>query len=283
MFEITIKFLTLDIIAIFLRLFQSIGETNKYVSMTVSTYVHLENLEQFEQNRLVDFSSNYKVLPQKDNVDAVELLDVSFKYINSEKSIFSNLNLKIPRNKHIKVTGTNGSGKSTLLGLISGVFYPKKGEVKSYSNKYAYVSAYPMIINSTLRKNLIYGKQDGTLDEKKALDLISKFKLFQKIDAEVLDLKISNKTLSSGQMQKVSFIRSLLSEPEILILDEATSNLDERTKILIYEIINNLNLTIINSTHNIDDKNDYFMELKVESFGEYSKVYVEHKNNMKKF
>lgn len=280
MFEVTIKFLTLDIIAIFLRLFQSIGEVNKYVSMTVSTYIHLENLEKFEQNRLVDFSSNYKVAAQKDTINAVELLDVSFQYVNSEKFIFSDLSLKIPRNKHIKVTGPNGSGKSTLLGLISGVYYPQKGQVKTYVSKFAYVSAYPMIINSSLRENLIYGRQEAILDEKKALDLISKFKLFQKIDIEVLDLRVSNKTLSSGQMQKVSFIRALLSEPEILILDEATSNLDEKTKILIDEVLNNLNLTIINSTHSSDENNEYSMELKVKSFGEYSKVYVEYKEDI---
>ena len=66
-------------------------------------------------------------------------------------------------------------------------------------------------------------------------------------------MKITNKSLSSGQMQKISFIRALLSKPEILILDESTSNLDYDSKLLINKELENLDLTIINATHYITD------------------------------
>ena len=63
-------------------------------------------------------------------------------------------------------------------------------------------------------------------------------------------------------MQKISFIRSLLNDSEILLLDEATSNLDDKTKVLIFDILKNENITIINSTHNKNDF-DYDYELKI--------------------
>jgi len=72
-----------------------------------------------------------------------------------------------------------------------------------------------------------------------------------------LDTKISNKSLSSGQMQKISFIRALLINPDLLLLDESTANLDIKSKELIFKILSELNLTIINSTHNLSEFIDY--------------------------
>ena len=82
--------------------------------------------------------------------------------------------------------------------------------------------------------------------------MLQQFKLFNEENID-LDKKVSNKTLSMGQMQKISFIRALLSGVEILILDESTSNLDEESRELIFEILKELNITIINSTHNKED------------------------------
>ena len=68
-----------------------------------------------------------------------------------------------------------------------------------------------------------------------------------------LDVVVSNRTLSSGQMQKISFIRSMLSDANILLLDESTSNLDIKTKQFIFQILKSKEITIINSTHNQED------------------------------
>ena len=74
---------------------------------------------------------------------------------------------------------------------------------------------------------------------------------FASIDLRIYDLEkdISNKTLSTGQMQKISFMRSLLADTELLLLDESTSNLDTATRELIFDILSKKGLTIINSTH----------------------------------
>jgi ATP-binding cassette subfamily B protein len=124
--------------------------------------------------------------------------------------------------------------------------------VESSTEKFGYVSATPMILNSTLRNNLNYGISKA-VDDEKLEKLIKDFKLFNNSDISDLDKEISNKTLSTGQMQKVSFIRALAAGIDILILDESTSNLDTDTKRLIFSIIDKQKITIINSTHNPED------------------------------
>ena len=84
-------------------------------------------------------------------------------------------------------------------------------------------------------------------------------------------MQVSNSTLSSGQMQKISFIRSLLANSEILLLDESTSNLDIRTKQFIFEILKIRDITIINSTHNHEDF-DYDNHLKIEVMEDSRKI-----------
>ena len=257
-----ITLFTLDVILLALRLFQSFGEFNRGLSMSISTYVHLEKYMLIEQNKASVSSSRFKNYENNDSNNIVEFLNVSFKYLNSDKDIFENLSIEIAKGKHTLITGPNGIGKSTFLGLASGVFYPNKGNVVLHATKLSYVSAYPMIIKGTLKENLIYGLKDHFSDE----FLISKLRDFEMYGDDNIELNqiVSNKSLSSGQMQKVAFIRSLLTEPDLLILDEATSNLDKEAKKIIYEILNKSNLTILNSTHSSQELEKYDCEYAFE-------------------
>ena len=258
-----VKVLTLDFIGVMLRLFQTLGIFNDNLHLISAYHVYLENLYLMEKNKEVSFSTNYIVSSELDNKNSIVISDVSFKYFNSDEYIFENLNLEIPRGKHVVITGVNGSGKSTLLGLLSGVFYPEKGSVKSFTSKLGYVGASPMIINSTLRENLTYGI-DKEISEQEMFEIIDLFKLFNENNT-TLEKKISNKTLSMGQMQKIAFMRALLSGVEVLILDESTSNLDEESKKLIFKVLKDAKITIINSTHNKRDFEnvDLYIELVI--------------------
>lgn len=243
-----LRYLTFDFIGILLRLFQSLGLFNKNIHTVSAFHVYLEKLYEVEKNKEIISSDNFSINEGLDKDVSLVINNLTFQYLGTDELMFDNLNLVIPRNKHTIITGPNGSGKSTLLGLMSGIFYPTKGVVQSYTNRYGYVSATPMILNDTLRNNILYGNQEDITDDE-IINFIKQFKLFG--DEADIDLsqKISNKKLSTGQMQKISFIRALLSNPEILILDESTSNLDLESRKLIFDIINNQNLTIINSTH----------------------------------
>jgi len=256
------KVLTLDFIGIVFRLFQSLGVFNSNLHLLNAYHIYTEKLFQIETNRVSSQRSNFIIDEKMDNKVAMKLDNVSFKYFNEEEDIFSNLNLNINRNEHTVITGPNGSGKSTLLALFSGIIYPSKGKSISYSPKFSYVSASPMILNSDLKQNLLYGIE-GQIEEEVLISYIDEFKLFnedQKID---LEKQVSNKALSTGQMQKISFIRALLSGSDILLLDESTSNLDYETKVLIFGILDKRKLTIVNATHNPDEFLKYDQHIKI--------------------
>lgn len=255
-----VKTITIDFIGVLLRLFQSLSSLNNGLNLVINSSVHVEELYKLDKTSPSIIENNYQVNRSISN--AIELENVSFEYLNSEEKIFKNLNLEFPKNTHTIITGPNGSGKSTILGLISGLYIANEGKVKTFSDKLGYIGVTPLVFEGTLRENLLYGNNQK-IDDQQIIDLIKNFQFFpisQKIN---LEKKVSNKSLSSGQMQKISFMRSILNKSEILLLDEATSNLDTGTKHLIFNILKNLKITIINSTHNKDDF-DYDAELKIE-------------------
>lgn len=254
--------LTLEFLGITLRLVQTIGQLNKSLSQLINSHVHLEMFINLEKNKLILLEDYFKV--NESTKDSVVFTNLSFKYFNADEYIFENLDLKIPKNKHTVLTGPNGSGKSTLLGLISRVFYPQEGEIEISSSKIGYVGVTPLIIDATLRENFIYGNS-RTLKDEVIIELAKEFELFKGQEIN-LNLEVSNRSLSSGQMQKIAFIRALLSDVDILLLDESTSNLDIETKQLIFKILKKKTVTIINSTHNYQDFTfDYHMRIVYEN------------------
>jgi len=229
-----------------------LGIFNKNIHTVSSYHVYLEKLYEIETNKKNINSDNFEINEDDKSNVAIKVTNLNFKYLGMEKYMFENINLEIPKNEHTILVGPNGSGKSTLLGLLTGIFYPNEGTVAASSKNFGYVSATPMIINDSLRANLVYGNTNNIKDED-LLQFITDFRLFN--DSKKIDLNrhISNKSLSTGQMQKVSFIRAMAAGIDILVLDESTSNLDLETKKLIFNIIERQKITIINSTHNPED------------------------------
>jgi ABC-type bacteriocin/lantibiotic exporter with double-glycine peptidase domain len=261
-FGTVVSRLSLEFIGVTLRLVQTLGVINNNLSHLINSHVHLQKFNEIENNKEKNPSFQYKIKPESEN--AITLSKVSFAYFGSEQKQFELLDLKVPKNKHTIITGSNGSGKSTLLGLLSGVFIPDSGKVTANSSKFSYVGANPLILDSNIKENLLYGN-DKKIDEKKLYNLINKFNLFTEKKVS-LDYTINNKSLSSGQMQKISFMRALLSDSEILFLDESTSNLDDDSKKLILSVLDDLDITIVNCTHNPEDFN-YDTNIKIETIG----------------
>jgi ATP-binding cassette subfamily B protein AbcA/BmrA len=247
-----IKNLTLEFIGIALRLVQTIGTINNGLNMIVNSHVHLKVLQKIDSNKVSSFSSSSLDLNKLEKNDLLLVENVSFKYFGSTDLFFQNINFRIKKHSHTLITGSNGSGKSTLLGLIAGVLRPESGQIKHNFNRVSYVGVNPLIVTGSLRENLLYGNRSDIKDED-ILHLLNKFKLFNESNSLNLDSEISNKTLSSGQFQKIAYIRAFLYDPELLILDESTSNLDEYSKKIIIEYMQNQNYTIVNSTHNDSD------------------------------
>ncbi len=264
------KSITLDFIGVTLRLFQSLGSFTSSMNQIINSHVHIEKFYEMEKNKTTVNKENFKIKTNSKNV-AVDLNNVSFSYFNSEENIFENLDLKFMKNTHNIITGPNGSGKSTLLGLISGVFYCQDGLVSTHAEKYGYIGATPLIFTSTLRENLMYGNNLDISDEV-LLQNLREFEVFKEENNYDLEKMIDNKSLSSGQMQKIAFIRALVSNVEILLLDESTANLDDKTRNHIFDILSKSDLTIINSTHDPDNFKDIDNHYKIELINERREI-----------
>jgi ABC-type multidrug transport system fused ATPase/permease subunit len=241
--------ISLEFIAILIRLFQSLGLMNNGVGLVLNSSVYVEELYKFnEQNQNINkesylLDSNYK--------NVVEFENVGFKYFNSDEEIFQNLNLKFANGKHTIITGTNGSGKSTLLGMIAGLYTPSKGLIKLNTSNIGYVGVTPLVFEGTIKENLLYGNMKK-IDDRELLEILNEFSFFNEEEIS-LEYQINNKTLSSGQLQKISFMRSLLNDTKLLLLDESTANIDSASKNHIKNILKNRKITVINCTHNIED------------------------------
>ena len=245
-----LKNLSFEFIGVLLRLFQSLSIFTNSLNQVINSSVHVDELYKLDKFSPKQLNENY--ILDRSEISAVKFNNVNFKYFNSKNHIFENINLNINKNTHTIITGANGSGKSTLLGLITGLYLPDKGTVTINSSKVGYIGVTPLIFRGSLKENLMYGNYAEISDDK-IQNMIKEFNLYPEIDTINIEKEVSNDSLSSGQMQKISFMRALLNDSEILLLDEATSNLDTESKKLVFNILKTKNITIINSTHNKED------------------------------
>ena len=242
-----VKSLTLDFIGVTLKLFQVLGTVTNSINKIVNSHVHLSKLTELLRNRN-DINKDNFSMEYKESEIAVVFENVNFRYFNSDVYIFQNLSFKLFKNKHTVLTGPNGSGKSTLLGLLAGVYYAENGRVKANCKKFGYIGATPLIFNGTIRENVLYGNDDNVSDEV-IMNELRLFDTFKEESGYDLDRIVDNKSLSSGQMQKIAFIRALIADIDILLLDESTANLDDSSRDLIFNILEKKQITILNSTH----------------------------------
>lgn len=264
-----LTFLSIEFIGVTLRLVQTLGALNNGLNMAINSHVHIESLKNIKMNneRIKSKNIHEKVLNSK---NIIELDNVSFKFFNEKKLFFQSLNVEFLSNTHTVITGANGSGKSTLLGIISGILITETGSVRQNFQKIGYVGTKPLVFDGTLKENLLYGLKEEVEDSKLLL-LMEEFKLYQGISNVDLDKDISLNSLSSGQLQKIGFIRAIISNPQLLLLDESTSNLDLESKSKIFNLLRENKTTVINSTHNPFDF----------SYDKHINIYIDSESNLR--
>lgn len=217
------------------------------------------------------FERYKEMLPEKrerkkkiKKIKSIELKHVSFSY-GYIRPLFDHFQLKIERSLFIQ--GKTGSGKSTLLKLIMNQLQPTKGEIvinginlqeldlNSYYSHIKYLNKTPVFYKESLRTNMIF---DRLFLEDKMIELLHYFMLDDLVNG--LDLKLDEQGgfLSSGQGQLVMIIRALLSEPDVLILDEAFSNIDQERLQLLINYLSFQKIIVIIVSHQINMMNCQF-------------------------
>ena len=173
----------------------------------------------------------------------VAFRDVSFHYPDGEELVLEHFNLTVPRGTNVAIVGETGAGKSTLVNLVCRFFEPTEGQVLIddqdarersqlwlHSN-IGYVLQTPHLFSGSVRDNLRYGKPDATDEEiMEALSMVSAREVVEKVGGLDADVGEGGDRLSVGEKQLLSFARALLSDPRILVLDEATSSIDTMTE-----------------------------------------------------
>ena len=180
--------------------------------------------------------------------------DVYFSYSKDlDKSVLKNINLKINSGDYVGIIGPTGSGKSTLISLIARLFDTTRGEVyvggenvKNYDlvslrDEVSVVLQKNQLFTGTLRENLKWADENLSDDQLKEALYIASCDDFIDVEKD-LDMMVQRggTNFSGGQRQRISIARSLLKNPKILIMDDSTSALDNKTEEKIIESLNNL-------------------------------------------
>jgi ATP-binding cassette subfamily B protein len=186
----------------------------------------------------------------------LEFKDVSFGYPDG-KEVLKNINLQMETGKTYALVGPTGGGKTTTASLMARLFDPTKGtvlldgqDIRTYASderveKIGFISQEPFLFTGTVKENILYGnKQYKDYSAEQLREVLEKeglSNLLMHFEAG-LETKVSTSgsTISLGQKQLIAFIRAVLRNPELLILDEATANIDTVTEQLLETILNKL-------------------------------------------
>ena len=189
----------------------------------------------------------------------LELSNIS--YIVKDKSIIRDISLSVNQGDYITIVGPSGSGKSTLLKLCSNLISPTSGtityngrdlatiEPESYRKEVGYCFQRPYLFAKTVRRNILFPYDIRDLEP----DMNRIEYLFDLLHMPLNYMERRNDELSGGEMQRICLIRSLIFEPNVLLLDEVTSALDATNTSIVENVIDELHkkgITIISITHN---------------------------------
>lgn len=224
----------------------------------------LKEILDLEKEKLKDEDLKVKLTRLRGDI---ELCDVFFSY-NLKKVVLNRINLKINSGQKIAFVGESGSGKTTLAKLLLNFYDVDSGKILIDSfdikdinktvlrDKIAYINQETFIFAGTIKENLLFANQDASYEE-----IIEACKLAKIHDfiSELPDryesyIEERGANLSSGQKQRISIARSILKKPQVIILDEATSNLDATTEKEIERTIRNItkDITTITVAHRLN-------------------------------
>jgi ATP-binding cassette subfamily B protein len=198
--------------------------------------------------------------------NSITINKLQFRYPGNDKNVLNNISLTIRKRTSIAIVGESGSGKSTIVALLLKLYPVKKGSIciddhdineynhEMYLKKFGYVSQDIFLFHGTIRENIAFGTEVADADiisackKADAHGFISKMK--ESYDTIVGD---SGMKLSGGQKQRISIARALLRKPEILIFDEPTSSLDNKSERAILSTLNRIarDLTVIIIAHRL--------------------------------
>ena len=277
-----------------IRVLPSVNRINTYITeiayATPSLNFVYENLQQGMKTDAM--LAERKANSQKEKLkldDKIELNHISFHYPDSEKNIFTDAHMVVPRGKSVGIMGSSGAGKSTIVDILLGLLHAQEGQItcdgvdifKNYESWLAQIGYIPQsiyLIDESIRENIAFGIDADKIDEKRIWEVLEEAQLKEFIEElpEGLDTTIGDRgiRLSGGQRQRIGIARALYHNPEILVFDEATSALDNETEAAVMEAVNSFHgkktMVIIAHRLNTIEKCDIIYKVENEKIVETS-------------
>lgn len=247
------------------------------VDYFVDPIENLVNLQGTIQNGLVSLKRLSDVLDDENEdeegtkrelylKDCIAVNQVTFRY-GYRQAIIEDYSIKIPVGKHTVISGINGCGKSTLVKLVAGIYDFESGDIlfddmpireidkEILNQNITYISQNSTLLSISVKDNILFGKDDKNDSLYELLDIVEMRQYVEKLPQGINTvLEERGKDLSSGQIQRLAIARALIRNPQILILDEATSNIDQLAEERIYCNIRNAypEITIISIMHKVN-------------------------------
>ncbi len=234
----------------------------------------------------------------------VEFRDVTFSYPDEEETnVIEDLSFSTKGGETIALVGPTGAGKTTIINLLARFYDPVKGSVlidgcdikkATFDSLRKTVAVMPqdsVLFSGTIRENLLYGKE---VDDEEMKARIAELNLTSLIESlpQGYDTLVKDAALSSGQKQLIALARTLIASPKVLVLDEATSNVDTRTEMMVQEglkvlmkgrtsfivahrlsTIRNADEIFLVGNRTIMEKGNHDELMRIEN-GEYRKLYL---------
>ena len=220
----------------------TLGTTLKPVCLSIERIYELLDMkdENSGRNKMLD-----------SDIETIEFNRVGFRYKEDLPDVFKEISFQLEKGDKVRVEGENGSGKTTLIKLLLGLYQPTSGTITingidaatvncdSLRQRIGIVSQNIFLFRGTVLDNILYGQ--NAKKRKDVQTLIGQLGLQDYMGrlAKGLDTEISQDTsgVSGGQAQIIAFIRALLSEKDVIVLDEPISNVDAETRKLILQIL----------------------------------------------
>jgi ATP-binding cassette, subfamily B, bacterial PglK len=238
----------------------------------------LQVMNQTEEKQLIKIQKKSITFEKE-----IRLENIKFKYANTEKLVLNDLSLTIPHGSTIGFVGTTGSGKSTLLDLLMSLIRPNEGRIfidgveltinnyKLWQKKVAHVPQFIYLQDTSIKENIAIGVHPTKIDFKKVKKAARQAGLEEFIlsKPEEYDLIVGERgiRLSGGQRQRIGIARALYKSANLLVLDEATSSLDNKTELDVMSQISNLSedLTIVIVAHRLSSLKNCSKIIKIEN------------------